>query len=53
MDRLFCDIFKEQTLKGADFMKEFHKHGIDLHVTKPDHHNQSKGEVVIREICKK
>ena len=34
-------------------MKEFHKHGIDLHVTEPDCHNQSKVEGVIREMRKK
>ena len=34
-------------------MKEFRKHGIDLHVTEPDRHNQSKVEGVIREMRKK
>ena len=34
-------------------MKEFRKHGIDIHVTKPYCHNQSKVEGVIREMRKK
>ena len=46
MDRLVCDISKEQTSKGTDFMTEFYKHRIDLYVTDPDRHNQSKVEVV-------
>ena len=53
MGRLVCNRYKEQTSKGTYFMIEIQKHGINLHFTKPDHHNQSKGEVVIREICKK
>ena len=34
-------------------MKEDRKHGIDLHVTNPDFHKQSKVEGVIRRIHKK
>ena len=34
-------------------MKEVQKHGIELHVTEPDYHNQSKFEGVIIEIRKK
>ena len=29
-------------------MKEVQNHGIDLHVTKPDNHNQYKVEGVLR-----
>ena len=53
MDRLVCNESKEHTLKGTDFMKEFCKNGIDLHVTDPDCHNQSKVEGMIREMRKK
>ena len=52
-DRLFCDGSKDHTAKGTDFIKEVQKNGIDLHVTKPGRHNQSKVEGVIREMCKK
>ena len=34
-------------------MKEVREHGIELHVTDPDCHNQSKVEGVIREMRKK
>ena len=53
MGCLVCNGFKEQNSKGADFMKEVRKHRVYLHVTKPDCHNQSKVEVVIREMRKK
>ena len=53
MDRLVCNGSNEKTSKGTDFMKEVQKHGIDLHVTDPDRHNQSKFEGLIREIRKK
>ena len=53
MDRLVCGLSKEQTSKGTDFMKEVRKHGIDIHATNTDRHNQSKVEGVIREMCKK
>ena len=53
MDHLFCNVSKEHTLKGTDFMKEFCKNGIDLHVTDPDCHNQSKVEGLIRKMSKK
>ena len=33
-------------------MKEVQNHGIDIHVTDPDHHNQFKVEGVIRKIQK-
>ena len=48
MDRLVSDGSKEQTTEGIYFMKEVRKHRIDLHVTEPDRHNQSKVEGVIR-----
>ena len=44
VDRLVCDKSKEQTSKGTDFMIEVRKHRIDLHVNKPDQHNQSNKE---------
>ena len=47
-ERLVCDRYKNQTSKGTDFMKEFQKNGIDLHVIKPDHNKQSKVKGVIR-----
>ena len=53
MDRLVCNGSKVQTSKGTDFMKEIRKHGIDLHVTNPDYHNQSNVEGVIREMRNK
>ena len=53
MDRLVCNRSKEQTSWGTYFMKEVHKHGIELHVTEPYFHNQSKVEGVIREMRKK
>ena len=53
MERLVCDGSKEQILKGTDFMKEVQRHGIDLHVTDLDRHNQSKVEGKIREMGKK
>ena len=42
MDRLFCGGSNKKTSMGTDFMKQARKHGIDLHVTNPDHHNQSR-----------
>ena len=38
---------------GLNSMKEVRKHRIDLHITEPNHHNQSKVEGVIREVRKK
>ena len=53
MGRLVCNRYKEQTSKGTYFMIEIQKHGINLHFTKPDHHNQSNVECVIIEIHNK
>ena len=53
VDRLVCNISKEQTSKVTYSMKEVRNHKIDLHVAKPDRHNQSKVEVVITEMRKK
>ena len=53
IDRLVCDGSKYTTSKGTFFLKEVQKHGIDLHITKPDCHNQSRVKGVIREMCKK
>ena len=50
LDRLVCDRYKDQTSKWTDFTKEVRKHGMDLHVTNPDYHNQLLVESVIREI---
>ena len=47
MNRQVCDVSKDQTSKGEDFMKEVRKHRIDLHVTNPDRQNQSKAEGVM------
>ena len=52
MDSLVCDGSEEQTSKETDFMKDVQNHGIDLHVTKPDRHHQSKVGGVIREMQK-
>ena len=53
MDHLVCDGSKEQTSKGKDSMKEFRKHGIDLHITDTYCYKKSKVEGMIREIRKK
>ena len=42
IDRLVCEGSKDQTSKGTDFIKKVRKHGIDLHVSKPDHRNQKR-----------
>ena len=51
-DRLVCDGAAEQVGKRTEFQSTVRKHAIDLHVTKPHCHNQSKVEGVVREIWK-
>ena len=51
-DRLVCDGTAEQVGKRTEFRNAVHKHDIDLHVTEPHCHNQSKVEGVIRDIQK-
>ena len=51
-DKIICDGSKEQTKRGTTFMEQVRKHHIDVHTTEPNHHNQSKEEGVIRELCK-
>ena len=46
-DKIICNGSKEQTKRGTTFMEQVRKHHIDLHTTKPHHHNQSKVEGVI------
>ena len=51
-DKLVCDGAAEQVGKRTEFQSTVWKHAIDLHVTEPHHHNQSKVEGVILEIQK-
>ena len=41
-DKLVCDGAAGQVGKRTEFQGTVQKHAIDLHVTKPRHHNQSK-----------
>ena len=52
-DRIVCDSSGEQTEKRTEFTATVRKHGIDLHLTEPDCHNQSKVEGVIWELRKR
>ena len=52
-DKLVCDGAAEQVGKRTEFQSTVRKHAIDLHVTEPHHHNQSKVEGVVREIRKR
>ena len=52
-DTLLCDGSGEQTGKRTTFREQVRKHAIDLQVTEPYRHNQSKVEGVIREIRKR
>ena len=52
-DRIVCDGLGEQTGKRTEFTVTARKHGIDIHLTEPDQHNQSKVEGVIRELSKR
>ena len=51
-DRLVCDGAAEQVGKRTEFQSTVQKHAIDLHVTKPHRHNQSKVEGIVWEIRK-
>ena len=50
---MVCDGAAEQVGKQTEFQSTVQKHAIDLHVTEPHHHNQSKVEGVVREIRKR
>ena len=52
-ERIICDGSGEQMGKRTEFAATVRKHDIDLHLTEPDHHNQSKVEGLIRELCKR
>ena len=50
-DKLVCD-GAEQVGKQTEFQSMVQKHAINLHVTEPHHHNQSKVEGIVWEIRK-
>ena len=52
-DKLVCDGTTEQVGKQTEFQAMVRKHAIDLHVTRPHCHNQSKVEGVVQEIRKR
>ena len=52
-DKLVCDGAAEQVGKRTEFQSTERKHAIDLHITEPHRHNQSKVEGVVREIRKR
>ena len=52
LDKLLCDGAAEQVGKRTELQSMVQKHAIDLHVTKPHRHNQSKAEGIVREIQK-
>ena len=52
-DKLVCDGAAEQVGKQTEFQSTVRKHAIDLHVTEPHCHNQSKVEGVVQEIRKR
>ena len=52
-DRIICDGLGDQTGNRTEFTATARKHGIDIHLTEPDQHNQSKVEGVIRELRKR
>ena len=52
-DQIVCGSSGEQTGKRMEFAATVRKHGIDIHLTEPDRHNQSKVEGVIRELRKR
>ena len=51
-NKLVCDGAAEQVGKRTEFQATVRKHAIDLHVTEPHCHNQSKVEGIVREIRK-
>ena len=52
-DKLVCDGATEQVGKRTEFQATVRKHAIDLQVTEPHRHNQSKVESVVQEIRKR
>ena len=52
-DKLVCDGTAKQVGKRTEFQSTEQKHAINLHVTKPHHHNQLKVEGVVQEIRKR
>ena len=52
-DRIVCDGSGEQMGKRTEFTVTARKHGIDIHLTEPDRHNQSKVEGVICKLRKR
>ena len=50
--KIICDGSNEQTKQETTFMEQVRKHHINIHTTKPNRHNQSKVEGVIRELRK-
>ena len=52
LDKLVCDGAAEQVGKRTEFQSMVRKHAINLHVTEPHCHNQSKVEGIVREIRK-
>ena len=51
-DKLVCDGAAEQVGKRTEFQSTVQNHAINLHVTEPYHHNQSKVEGIVWEIRK-
>ena len=51
-DKLVCDGAAEQVGKRTEIQSTVQKHAIDLHVTEPHCHNQSKEEGMVRDIRK-
>ena len=51
-DKSVCDGAAEQGGKRTEFQPTVQKHTINLHVTEPHRHNQSKVEGVVQEIRK-
>ena len=52
-DKLVCDGAAEQVGKRTEFQSTVWKHAINLHVTEPHRHNQSKVEGIVQEIRKR
>ena len=52
-DCITCDGASEQVGKITEFMAQVRKHHINLSLSEPGRHNQSKVEQVIRELRKK
>ena len=52
-NKLVCDGAADQVGKRTELQATVRKHAIDLHVTEPHRHKQSKVEGVVREIRKR